>query len=165
VIEGRALVYRADDVNTDGIWPGKYTYVQMDRAEMPKYAMENFEADFGAKVASRSILVVGKNFGCGSSREQASECLLASGVEAIVATSFARIFYRNSINLGLPVIECPEAVKAIEDGAQVEIDLERGELRVAEQRFAFPRYPAFVLELIQDGGLIAHIAKSPSKNS
>ena len=160
MIEATALVYSDDDVNTDVIWPGKYTYLQIPRAEMTKYAMQTFDVGFAQKIASRGILVVGKNFGCGSSREQASQCLMASGVQAIVARSFARIFYRNSINLGLPVIECPAAVDAIEQDQVVSIDLELGQLQVAGATFDFPPYPAFVLELIRDGGLIAHIAKN-----
>jgi 3-isopropylmalate/(R)-2-methylmalate dehydratase small subunit len=158
-VQGRVLKYAADDVNTDVIWPGKYTYVQIPFEEMPQYAMETFDPEFPAKAREHDVLVVGKNFGCGSSREQASECLKASGMKAIVAVSFARIFYRNSINLGLPVIECPEAVAALETGAQVRIDLEAGRLEVGDQAFTFPAYPPFVLELIRDGGLIPHIRK------
>ena len=105
MIRGTALKYEDDDINTDVIWPGKYTYIQMPLDEMPRHAMETFDPDFRRKSSEHSVLVVGKNFGCGSSREQASECLKQSGIQAILAVSFARIFYRNSINLGLPVIE------------------------------------------------------------
>lgn len=157
MIRGRALKYDADDVNTDVIWPGKYTYVQIPPEEMHKYAMETFDPDFRAKTETRSVLVVGKNFGCGSSREQASDCLKHTGIAAVVARSFARIFYRNSINLGLPVIEAPAAVDAIEDGAEVTIDLAQGRLEVSGQLLEIPRYPPFVLELIEAGGLIPHI--------
>jgi len=160
VIRGTALKYEADDVNTDVIWSGKYTYVQMPSEEMPRYAMETFDPEFRAKAARHSVLVVGKNFGCGSSREQASDCLKASGIQAIVAKSFARIFYRNSINLGLPVIESPEAVDLLQTGDAAEIDLEAGRLRVGDREVAFARYPEFVLELIRDGGLIPHIRKT-----
>jgi 3-isopropylmalate/(R)-2-methylmalate dehydratase small subunit len=162
VIRGSALVYQADDVNTDVIWPGKYTYVQIPPEEMPQYAMETFDPEFPTKAKTHQVLVVGKNFGCGSSREQASECLLHSGIQAIVACSFARIFYRNSINLGLPVIECPEAATVIATGDVVSIDLGEGHLTVGERKFSFPRYPEFVLELIHDGGLIEHIRKNRS---
>jgi len=164
VIQGKVLKYEADDVNTDVIWPGKYTYVQMAPADMPQYAMETFDPDFKTKVRDRQVLVVGKNFGCGSSREQASECLKFSGIQAIVARSFARIFYRNSLNIGLPVIECPAAVDALQDGDQAAIDLASGvlELRRPDEeprRFEFARYPEFVLKLIEDGGLIESIRK------
>lgn len=160
MIRGRALKYPDDDVNTDVLWPGKYTYVQVPREEMPRYALETFDPDFAAKAAERTVMVVGRNFGCGSSREQASECLLASGIQVLIARSVARIFYRNSINLGLPVIESDAAVDAIEDGAEVAVDLEEGRVVVGERTVEFPRYPAFVLELIQAGGLIAHIRAS-----
>jgi 3-isopropylmalate/(R)-2-methylmalate dehydratase small subunit len=161
IIAGPALKYDdADDVNTDVIWPGKYTYVQIPPEEMPRYAMETFDPDFPQRVVGRRVLVVGKNFGCGSSREQASECLLHSGIQAIVARSFARIFYRNSINLGMAVIESPAAVDAIADGDAVEIDLAAGRLAlVGGEAFDFERYPEFVLRLIEDGGLIEHIRK------
>jgi 3-isopropylmalate/(R)-2-methylmalate dehydratase small subunit len=165
MIRGSALVYRADDVNTDVIWPGKYTYVQIPPEEMPQYAMETFDPEFPQKAKDHSVLVVGKNFGCGSSREQASECLLHSGIKAIVACSFARIFYRNSINLGLPVIECPEAVAAISTGDGVHVELAKGVVRVGELEFAFAAYPPFVLDLIEDGGLIEHIRKNRKEPS
>lgn len=165
MIRGSALVYQADDVNTDVIWPGKYTYVQIPPEEMPQYAMETFDPEFPQKAKEHSVLVVGKNFGCGSSREQASECLLHSGIQAIVAASFARIFYRNSINLGLPVIECPQAVAAISTGDEVIVDLAKGCVRVGERDFEFPAYPAFVLDLIEDGGLINHIRKNRKETS
>ncbi len=159
MIGGTALKYEADDVNTDVIWPGKYTYVKVPPDEMPRYAMETFDPGFAAKAREHAVLVVGKNFGCGSSREQASECLKRSGIAVVIGRSFARIFYRNSINLGLPVIESPEAVDAIAPGDAVEVDLEAGEVRVNGRALRVPRYPPFVLELIRDGGLIPHIRK------
>ncbi len=168
MIRGAALKYEADDVNTDVIWPGKYTYVQVPPEEMPRYAMETFDPGFAAKARERSVLVVGRNFGCGSSREQASECLKHSGIEVVIGRSFARIFYRNSINLGLPVIESDAAVDAIQSGDQVEVDLEAGEVRVGQgdsvRTLRVPRYPAFVLELIRDGGLIPHIRKQDASS-
>ncbi|RMG17579.1 MAG: 3-isopropylmalate dehydratase [Planctomycetota bacterium] len=159
VVEGPALAYAADDVNTDVIWPGSVTYVQVPFEEMPRYAMQGFDPDFACKAAARPVLVVGKNFGCGSSREQASECLLASGVRAVVARSFARIFYRNSINLGLPVVECPDAVAALSTGDALRIDLAAGRLECPAGSFSFAPYPPFVRELIRDGGLIQHIRR------
>ena len=159
-ITGSALKYDdADDVNTDVIWPGKYTYVKLPPESMAQHAMETFDPDFPQKAAEHAVLVVGKNFGCGSSREQASECLKASGVQLIVAKSFARIFYRNSLNLGLAVLECPGAVEAARTGARVEADLAEGWLEVEGQRFPVAAYPPFVLELVRDGGLIPHIRK------
>ncbi|MGE0711251.1 MAG: 3-isopropylmalate dehydratase [Planctomycetota bacterium] len=158
IVSAQALSYaRRDDVNTDVIWPGKYTYVKVPLAEMPRYAMETFDPEFGAKVAGKGVLVVGKNFGCGSSREQASQCLKASGIELIVARSFARIFYRNSLNLGLAVVECPDAVQAIHTGDEVRADLAAGTLEVRGRAFEFAPYPPFVLDLVRDGGLIEHL--------
>ncbi|MEZ6184654.1 MAG: 3-isopropylmalate dehydratase [Planctomycetota bacterium] len=157
-ISGSALKYAAaDDVNTDVIWPGKYTYVKLDPPAMAERAMETFDPDFPQKAKQHSVLVVGKNFGCGSSREQASQCLKYAGIEAVVAVSFSRIFYRNSMNLGLPVIECPEASAALQTGDPVSIDLEAGALISGERTFPFAPFPPFVLELIHAGGLIAQI--------
>ena len=133
--------------------------LQLPPEEMPAHAMETFDPDFLVRVAEHRVLVVGRNFGCGSSREQASECLKYSGVLAVIARSFARIYYRNSINIGLPVIESTEAVDALATGDPVAIDLEAGTLRAGGREIAFPRYPDFVLELIRDGGLIAHIRR------
>ncbi|MDD9954123.1 MAG: 3-isopropylmalate dehydratase [Candidatus Woesearchaeota archaeon] len=159
MISGKTLKYDANDINTDVIWPGKYTYVQIPPEEMQKHAMETFDPDFGRKLAGKSILVVGTNMGCGSSREQASECLKYSGIKAIIAKSFARIFYRNSINLGLPVIESPELVDAISDGDDVQIDLANGEALVNDKTFRIPTYPQFVMEILEAGGLIEHIRR------
>jgi 3-isopropylmalate/(R)-2-methylmalate dehydratase small subunit len=160
LISGSVLKYAADDVNTDVIWPGKYTYVKMPPEEMATHAMETFDPGFPAKAARHGVLVVGKNFGCGSSREQASLCLKLAGIRAVVARSFARIFYRNSINLGLPVIECPAAARKLETGHAVELDLEAGTLTTSTgDGYEFAPYPPFVLELIRDGGLIEHIRK------
>lgn len=165
-IKGTVLKYtqNEDDINTDVIWPGKYTYIQIMREEMYKYAMETYDPEFKEKVKGNNILVVGKNFGCGSSREQASECLKYSGVKAIIARSFARIFYRNSINIGLPVIESPEAVDALEQGDSLEIDLGKGIITVMGEdntgkEITIPKYPPFVMALINDEGLINHIRK------
>ena len=155
----RALVYDVDDVSTDVIWPGKYTYVQLDRAEMPRHAMEGFDPGFARRVAGRQALVVGRNFGCGSSREQASECLLASGVRLVVARSFARIFYRNCLNLGLAAVECPDAVDVVREDSEVAVDLEAGALRVDGQDFAVPPFPPFLLAILKDGGLIPHLRR------
>lgn len=160
MIEGKALKYEEDDINTDLIWRGKYTYIQIPTEEMHKYAMESFDPSFRERAKERSILVVGKNMGCGSSREQASECLKYSGIKAVIAESFSRIFYRNSINIGLPVIESAELASAIKDGDVVEIDLEKGVAHVGDQTFEIPKYPKFVLDIINDDGLINHIRRT-----
>jgi 3-isopropylmalate/(R)-2-methylmalate dehydratase small subunit len=122
---GKAFKY-GDDVNTDVIFPGKYTYTIDDPKEMAKHAMEALDPSFIDRVEEGDVIVAGKNFGMGSSREQAVTCLVYSGVSAVIAKSFARIFFRNAINNGLPAIIHPEAVEAIKDGDKVEVDLKNG---------------------------------------
>jgi 3-isopropylmalate/(R)-2-methylmalate dehydratase small subunit len=157
-IRGKAWKY-GDDVNTDVIFPGKYTYTINDPNEMAKHALEDLDPSFARNVQENDIVVVGKNFGCGSSREQAATCLKFAKVGAVVAKSFARIFFRNAINTGLALIQCPEAVDAIENGEIVSIDFEKGELTCKGGIFRFPPLPEFVLRIIQDGGLIPHTKK------
>ena len=111
-----------DDVNTDVIFPGKYTYSVLDPEEMAKHALEDLDPAFAKEVQIGDIVVAGKNFGCGSSREQAATCLKYAGVHAIVAKSFARIFFRNAINQGLPVIQCAQAVDNVHKGETISID-------------------------------------------
>lgn len=159
-ITGKVWKY-GDDVNTDVIFPGKYTYTVLDPAEMGKYALEDLDSDFAAKVQPGDIIVAGKNWGCGSSREQAATCLVTVKLGAIVARSFARIFYRNAINQGLPIVQCSEAVDAIEAGEQLEIDFEKGVITTASgKQFQFSPLPDFVRGVLEDGGLIPHVKKS-----
>jgi len=155
---GRVWKY-GDDVNTDVIFPGKYTYQPMEPAEMAEHALEDLDPDFAGKVKPGDIIVAGKNFGCGSSREQAATCLKAAGVAAIVAPSFSRIFFRNAINSGLPVIELTEGTEGIEQGDVIEIGFEAGVLRHKENEYRFPALPPEVLAILEDGGLIPHVKK------
>ncbi len=148
-----------DDVNTDVIFAGKYTYTLMEPGEMAKHALEDLDPQFAQKVKSGDVIVAGKNFGCGSSREQAAACLRYAGIQAVVAKSFARIYFRNAINLGLPVLQCPEAVDAVESGDEMEIDFSRGEIRTAKGTFAFPPLPESVIGIIEAGGLIEYTKK------
>ena len=164
MIKGRAWKY-GDDVNTDVIFPGRYTYARMEPEEMAKHALEDLDPKFAQEVRPGDVIVAGKNFGCGSSREQAATCLVAAGVGAVIAKSFARIFFRNAINNGLPVLEIPEAVDAIQPGDEVEIDLERGVLRHKGVEYSFPPLPETVLEILQDGGLIPHLKKKLAKEA
>ena len=161
-IEGRVWKY-GDNVNTDVIFPGKYTYTIHDPHEMAKHAMEDLDPDFAKNIRENDIVVAGRNFGCGSSREQAATCLKFAKVGAVVAKSFARIFFRNAINMGLVLVQCPEAVDRIENGEAVEIDFETGELTCKAGVFCFPSLPEFVLGIIQDGGLILHTKKKLAK--
>ncbi len=161
-IEGRAWKY-GDDVNTDVIFPGKYTYTISDPNEMAGHALEDLDPHFAGNVQENDIIVAGRNFGCGSSREQAATCLKFAKVGTVVAKSFARIFFRNAINTGLPLIQSPEVVEAIQDGEIVRIDFEKGELACNAGTFSFPPLPDFVLGIIRDGGLIPHTKKTLAK--
>ncbi len=157
-IRGKVWRY-GDDINTDVIFPGKYTYTITDRQEMATHALEDLDPRFASEVRPGDIIVAGRNFGCGSSREQAATCLREAGVAAVVAGSFARIFFRNAINEGLPVVACPEAIDHIEDGAELEIDFERGTLRAGSRELTFPGLPPSVLDIVEAGGLIPYVRK------
>ena len=148
-----------DDVNTDVIFPGRYTYQIMPPGEMAAHAMEDLDPGFAAGVRPGDVVVAGKNFGCGSSREQAAACLKAAGVQAVVARSFARIYFRNAINLGLAVLQCDEAVDSLEQGDDVEIDFATGEIRSAKGTFRFLPLPESVLGILEAGGLLEYTRK------
>jgi 3-isopropylmalate/(R)-2-methylmalate dehydratase large subunit len=143
-----------DNVNTDLIFPGKYTYTLRKPEEIAAHALEDLDPTFAKGVRPGDVMVGGRNLGCGSSREQAASCIKYSGVAAIVAESFARIFYRNVINQGLPAIVCPEAVAAAHAGDPVEIDLDHSEIRLPAGTFTFPPFPPNVQALLKAGGLI-----------
>ena len=162
MIEGRVWRY-GDDVNTDVIFPGKYTYQPMEPAEMAEHAMEDLDADFAKEVKLGDVIVAGANFGCGSSREQAATCLKAAGIAAVVAKSFSRIFFRNAINNGLPVIELQDGIDAMEKGDTLSIDFEHGVVTHEGNTYHFPALPKEVLAILQDGGLIPHVRKALGK--
>jgi 3-isopropylmalate dehydratase small subunit len=155
----RAHVYD-DDVNTDVIYPGRYLDVY-EPTEMAKYCMEDLDTSFKDRVEDGDVVIGGRNFGCGSSREQAVLCLRYAGVNAVVATSFARIFFRNCINQGMPAIECPEAHDAFDTGDEVELDLEGGVLRNVTKgtEVGFKPIPPFIMEILTDGGLVPHLKR------
>ena len=157
-IRGKVWKY-GDDVNTDVIFPGKYTYTITDRTEMAAHALEDLDPTFAKEVKPGDIVVAGRNFGCGSSREQAATCLKEAGVAAVVAASFARIFFRNAINEGLPLVECPEAIAAIEAGQTLEVDFEGGVLRTNDTTYRFPGLPESVMGIVREGGLIPYVRK------
>lgn len=152
-IQGRIWKY-GDNVNTDVIFPGKYTYTVSEPAEMPQYALEDLDPVFAGEVKPGDIIVGGTNWGCGSSREQAVVCLSEANLGAIIAKSFARIYYRNCLNNALPAIVCPEAVDAIQNGEAVTINLESGIITCAAGKFSFPPLPEAVMEIFNAGGLI-----------
>ncbi len=151
-----------DNVNTDLIFPGKYTYTLRKPGEIAAHSMEDIDPTFAKNVQPGDVIVAGRNFGCGSSREQAASCLKYSGIAAVVADSFARIFYRNVINQGLPAIVCPEAVAAAQAGDWIEIDLERGEVHLPAGTFAFAPFPPNVQALLKAGGLVSFLRSTIS---
>jgi 3-isopropylmalate/(R)-2-methylmalate dehydratase small subunit len=154
-ITGRVWKY-GDDVNTDVIFPGKYTYSIFDRKEMAEHALEDLDPDFIKEVQPGDIIVAGKNWGCGSSREQAVICLKEAGVGAIVARSFARIYFRNCINEGLPIVTC-DAVDSVETGDEITIDFGSGIVYTPGEEYGFPPLAPSVLEILDAGGLVAHV--------
>lgn len=156
--KGRVWKY-GDNINTDVIFPGKYTYSILESEEMARHALEDLDPDFAKKVKPGDIIVAGKNFGCGSSREQAATCLKYAGVQAVVAKSFARIFFRNAINQGLPILQSEEAVDNIENGEEITIDFTKGEIKGKKGIFKFPPFPESVLGILEAGGLIAYTKK------
>ena len=149
-----------DNVHPDVIVPGQYTYTLTDPEEIAAHALEDLDPSFAAGVQPDDVIVAGRNWGCGSSREQAATCLKWAGVGAVVAVSFARIFYRNAINNGLPAIVCPEAVAAIEAGQRVTIDLQAAKIRCPAGGFAFEPFPLSVQEILTNGGLVPYLQKS-----
>jgi len=162
-IEGKVWKY-GDDINTDVIFPGKYTYTVTEPEEMAKHALEDLDPEFAKNVQPGDVIVAGKNFGCGSSREQAAFCLTANKVGAVVAASFSRIFFRNAINAGLPTIELPEAIEKIEPGERISIDLESGVLRCKAGEFSFPALPPEVIGIVEAGGLVPYTRKRLGKD-
>ncbi len=155
---GRAWVY-GDDVNTDVIFPGKYTYTIRDRTEMARHALEDLDQTFAAHVQPGDVIVAGRNWGAGSSREQAVWCLREAGVRVIVAASFARIYFRNAVNNGLLPVVCPEAAAAIQPGETVTVDLARCVVVCAAGQFPFPPLSASVQKIIEAGGLLEMLKK------
>jgi methanogen homoaconitase small subunit len=144
-----------DNIDTDVIIPGKYLRTT-DMSVFASHAMEGIDPGFSQKVKKGDIIVAGKNFGCGSSREQAPLALKHAGVACIVAESFARIFFRNAINVGLPIIE---AVVECQEGDIIDIDLENGDLKVKDRSYTGTKLPDFLREILADGGLVEHHKK------
>lgn len=159
IISGKAVKF-ADNVNTDVILPGKYL-VLTDPMEMAKHAMEGLDPDFIKKARDGAVIVAGRNFGCGSSREHAPLALKYAGVKCVIAESFARIFYRNAINIGLPVLECPEISSKVDEGDELAVDLGKGIVKNRSKNLPIQatQLPKFILEILSDAGLIGHIKK------
>ena len=155
-LKGKVFKYGAD-VNTDVIIPARYLNVS-EPAELAQHCMEDIDTDFVTKVAPGDIIMATTNFGCGSSREHAPLAIKAAGVSCVIAQSFARIFFRNAINIGLPLLECAEAVNNTEAGDILEVDLSGGEIKniTSGKVFHAEPYPDFMGELIAAGGLIEY---------
>ena len=160
---GKAIKF-GNDVNTDVILPGKYL-VLIDPYELAKHAMESLDPAFPEKAKEGVIVVGGKNFGCGSSREQAPLALKYAGVKCLLAESFARIFFRNAINIGLPVIECKGISNAVETGDELVVDFEAGKVENVSngKTFQVEKLPPFILEILADGGLIENLRRRINK--
>jgi 3-isopropylmalate dehydratase small subunit len=146
-----------DNINTDMLFPGKYTYTCSTAEEIKPHLLEDLDPLFAMNVKKGDLIFAGRNFGCGSSREQPLLGIKAVGIAAVVAESFARIFYRSSINQGLLLIECPEAVRAYTQGDDVRLDIERGTIIVGSNIFSFPRLPKEILAIRDSGGLLPYI--------
>jgi 3-isopropylmalate/(R)-2-methylmalate dehydratase small subunit len=159
IVSGKVVKF-GNNVDTDVILPAKYmTFI--DPNELARHAMEGLDPNFAAKAKIGVILVAGKNFGCGSSREQAPLALKYAGVRCVIAESFARIFYRNAINIGLPVVECADAYGKVEDGDELIVDLEKGIVKNQSKNMALhaAELPPFILEILLNGGLIENLRR------
>lgn len=156
------FAYKQDDINTDLLFPGKYTYTCSTGPEIRAHLLEDLDPDFADSVKPGDIIIAGENFGCGSSREQPSLGLKFVGVKAVIAKSFARIFYRSAINQGLLLMQSPEAVDAFTEGDEIDVDPGSGEIRVGDRVFSFPPLPDEMLAILEDGGLLNHIRKEYS---
>ncbi len=156
-VKGNTFKY-GDNVDTDVIIPARYLAIQ-DRAELASHAMEDIDKSFVQKVNKNDIIVAGKNFGCGSSREHAPIVLQEAGVGCVIAETFARIFYRNAINIGLPIIECEEASKKINAGDEVYVNFDSGEIKdmTTGESFQGQAFPEFMQKIIKARGLVSYI--------
>ena len=155
--KGRVFKY-GDNIDTDVIIPARYLNAT-EGTELAKHCMEDIDKEFIHKVKKGDIIVGQKNFGCGSSREHAPLAIKCAGVSCVIAETFARIFYRNAINIGMPIIECPEAARSIEDGDEVEIDFDSGVIHIVTKNESYKgqAFPPFMQKIISAGGLIHYI--------
>ena len=159
MIKGTAHKF-GDNVDTDQIIPAQFL-VTTDPKELAKHCMETADADFTAKAKPGDILVAGRNFGCGSSREHAPLAIKGLGLGLVIADSFARIFFRNCINIGMPILECPDAARDAKSGDQLEVDLDQGQIKNVTQgkTYKAQAFPPFMQQIIQAGGLMSYVKK------
>ena len=160
-VSGRAWKY-GDNINTDVIFPGKYTYNVTGRAEIARRALEDLDPTFVANVKPGDVIVAGRNWGCGSSREQAATCLVYNGVQVIIAESFSRIFYRNALNCGPLASVCPAAAQAIGPGDHVKVDLQANQITCGAAVYPFPPFSPSVMGIIAAGGLVEYVKQQMS---
>lgn len=164
-IEGKVIKY-GDNIDTDVIIPARYLNTS-DEKELAAHCMEDLDSDFQSKVGAGDILLAGHNFGCGSSREHAPAAIKASGISCVIAKDFARIFYRNAINIGLPILECPSLYDECETGKKLKIDLDKGEIYCPDtgKRYDTSPFPEFLQNIIRSGGLMQTVnIKDGEKN-
>lgn len=154
-----------DNINTDEIIPARYLNTT-NTQELASHCMEDVDPNFVKKVRVGDIIVAGENFGCGSSREHAPISIKAAGISCVIAKSFARIFFRNAINIGLPIFECPEAVEQIREGDEIEVDLDAAEItnHTSKKQFRFEPFPPEMQEIIRSGGLMNFVKKKMIKS-
>jgi 3-isopropylmalate/(R)-2-methylmalate dehydratase small subunit len=161
---GGVCVKLGDHVNSDVIIPGRYL-TSIDPQELATHAFEPMGREFQNKFLAAKVVVAGKNFGCGSAREQAASCLIGAGIQAVVAESFARVFFRNAINTGLVAVQSAAAVRRITDGDEVLVDVASGHIEANGERFAFPPYPENLTLILNAGGLIPYVARKLERES
>lgn len=155
IIQGRVFKF-GDNINSDVIIPGRYL-IYIDRERLGQHAFEMLGDGFPDKLRSFDILVAGRNFGCGSAREQAATAIQGLGIKAVVAASFARTFYRNAINDGLPIVESPELYAAVQEGDEIRIDLAAGTIEHTGKLYTFPKMPESIRKILELGGLAAYL--------
>jgi len=163
-LEGRVWIFKDTDINTDLIYPGKYTYEPLSPKEQASHAMEDYDPCFSQEIKKHDIIVTGQNFGCGSSREQAVTCLKYAGIDAIIASSFARLFYRNAINNALAAIECLQLVEFLFEKVEkagsartdfsLTIDLKKGTIHTESKNFSVPAWDEQAMLIFESGGLV-----------
>jgi 3-isopropylmalate/(R)-2-methylmalate dehydratase small subunit len=163
VIQGRIYKF-GDNINSDIIIPGRHL-IYIDRENLAKHAFEMLGEGFPDKLRNFDIFVAGRNFGCGSAREQAATAIQGLGIKAVVASSFARTFYRNAINDGLPIVECPELYAAVQEGDQIQIDLAAGKIQFGDRDYTFPRMPDSVRQILELGGLANYLKSLLNKSA
>lgn len=164
IYKGKAWIF-GDNIDTDVIIPARYLNTT-NPEELASHCMEDIDSGFSKKVNTGDIIIAGKNFGCGSSREHAPLAIKTCGVSCVIARSFARIFYRNSINIGLPILECDEAVDSIKAGDELEIDTDTGVIKnlTAGRSYTARPFPGFIKGIIQAGGLLNYARKAETRD-